>query len=148
MKFTFGLLIAGLCLVGCSSPEATATEKSDDAALASKDAPQMPPLGPGVTPDQAAADLEQLEATYDEAKAEYEKDKSNAANRDAFVAAAVKFGHESMMSPALDTSVKYRQALRIYREVLAIEPENEVAKRESELIIDIYESMGRPVPKD
>ena len=91
--------------------------------------------------------LATLEKSYVAAKATYTKKPQDAAAKKAFVAAAVKFGHESMMSNTLDRSLKYKQALRVYREVLKIDPKNPVAKPESELIISIYKSLGRPVPK-
>ena len=97
--------------------------------------------------DSSKVDLTALEKNYDTAKALYEKEPKDAKAKDAFVDAAVSYGHESMMSPDLDPKVKYKQALRIYREVLKIDPENKVAKPESDLIIKIYKSMGRPVPE-
>jgi hypothetical protein len=92
--------------------------------------------------------LQTLEKAYVAAKANYTKKPKDAAAKKGFVTAAVKFGHESMMSNALDRAIKYKQALRVYREVLKIEPNNPVAKPESELIINIYKSLGKPVPKD
>jgi len=92
-------------------------------------------------------ELDGLKTGYETAKAAYEKKPNDAKAKDAFVVAAVKYGHESMMSPVLDAKVKYRQALTIYREVLKIDPNNEVAKPESDMIVSIYESMKRPVPK-
>jgi hypothetical protein len=92
--------------------------------------------------------LQTLEKAYVAAKATFAKKPKDPAAKKAFVNAAVKFGHESMMSNALDRSVKYKQALRVYREVLKIDPQNPVAKPESELIINIYKSLGKPIPKD
>lgn len=91
--------------------------------------------------------LPALEKAYKNAKATFEKKPKDAKAKEAFVTAGVKYGHESMMSPLLAPRVKYGQALRIYREVLKVDPKNPVAKQESELIIGIYKSMGRPVPK-
>jgi hypothetical protein len=100
-------------------------------------------------PTQAdKARLASLEKSYKVAKADYVKKPKDAGVRKKFVMAATKFGHESMTSPVLPAKVKYRQALRIYREVLAIDPKNPVAKPESDLIVRIYKSMGREVPKD
>ena len=92
--------------------------------------------------------IQTMQKAYDVAKADFSKHPKDAAAKKRFVAAAVKYGHESMMSPVLEPRVKYRQALHIYREVLALDPKNPVAKPESDMIISIYKSMGRPVPKD
>lgn len=90
--------------------------------------------------------LQQLEKTYTAAKASFAKKPKDKKVREQFVTAGVKFGHESMVSPDLPPRLKYRQALRVYREVLKVDPKNEVAKKESDLIISIYKSMGRPIP--
>jgi hypothetical protein len=95
-----------------------------------------------------AKQLKALEKSYVASKAAYKKKPKDAKLKKAYVAATVKYGHESMMSTSLDRSLKYRQALRLYREALKLDPENPVAKPESELIIRIYKSLGKPVPKD
>lgn len=41
---------------------------------------------------------------------------------------------------------KYPKALALYRAALQLDPENPEAKANSEMIIGIYESLGRPVP--
>lgn len=112
----------------------------------------MPPMASAAndpeTVKKSEKVLDGLKKNYDTAKGVYEKKKDNKTAKEAFLTAAVTYGHESMMSPALEPKVKYRQALKIYREVLKIDPTNEVAKKESDLIVSIYESMGRPVPQD
>jgi hypothetical protein len=92
--------------------------------------------------------LEHLQHVYASTKIAYKKKPSDTKARKAFVLAATSYGHESMVSPVLPAKIKYRQALRIYREVLKLDPKNPVAKPESDLIISIYKSMGREVPKD
>lgn len=42
--------------------------------------------------------------------------------------------------------LKYPKALAYYREVLKVDPKNSDAKRSADTIIQIYKSMGRPVP--
>jgi hypothetical protein len=96
---------------------------------------------------KAAAQLKKFEKEYTAAKAAYAKKPKDKKAKDRFIAAATKYGHESMTSDALPPRVKYRQTLRIYREVLKLDPKNPVAKPESDLIIKIYKDMGRPVPK-
>jgi len=101
----------------------------------------------GLAQSSDPAVIKKLEKDYVASKQAFAKAPKNKKVRDAFVRAGVRFGHESMVSPVLGTSVKYKQALRVYREVLKVDPTNPVAKKESDLIISIYKSMGRPVPK-
>ncbi len=90
--------------------------------------------------------LKTLETKYEAAKKTYES-KKDKKNEKAFVDAAVLFGHESMVSPVLKPNVKYKQALKLYREALKLDPKNKVASTELKLIEDIYKQMGRPIPK-
>lgn len=96
---------------------------------------------------EAALTLSGLKSAYETTKAAYEKHPKDKSARNAYIDAATKYGHESMMSPVLEPRVKYKQALHIYRDVLKLDPNNKVAKPESELIIKIYQSMNRPVPQ-
>ncbi len=102
---------------------------------------------PGGKPELTLKQLQQIGTEYKAAKAALSKNPKDAKAKKRFVAAGVKFGHESMMSSVLDRKLKYKQALTVYREVLKVDPKNPVAKQESELIINIYKSLGRPVPK-
>lgn len=90
--------------------------------------------------------LKGLEKSYVAAKAALAKSPKDKKVQKKFVDAGVKYGHECMMSQDLDRKEKYKLALRAYREVLKIDPKNEVAKPESDLIISIYKQMGRPIP--
>lgn len=100
----------------------------------------------GVAQTASEKQLKQLEKTYLSAKAAFAKKPKDKKAKDQFVTAGVKYGHESMVSPDLPPRLKYRQALRIYREVLKVDPKNEVAKKESDIIVSIYKQMGRPIP--
>ena len=104
-------------------------------------------LGFAQNNEAALKKLKALEKNYLSAKAALAKKPKDKKVRDQFVTAGVKYGHESMTSPALDARVKYKQALKVYREVLKIDPKNPVAKPESELIVSIYKQMGRPIPE-
>lgn len=97
------------------------------------------------TPDPKV--LPKLEKEYNAAKAAFAKAPKNAKAKQRFIDAGVRYGHESMTSDFLPAKVKYRQALKIYREVLKVDPKNPVAKPESDLIISIYKSMNRPIPQ-
>jgi tetratricopeptide (TPR) repeat protein len=128
---------AALVLAGCGSEQAAETTTVDAGDVAvGQEASSQP------------ADLALLQEEYEAAKAAYDLQPDDAGLRDQYVAATVIYGHESMMSPDLEARVKYRQALRLYREALELDPDNEVAKAESAMIVEIYEQMGRPVPED
>ena len=94
-----------------------------------------------------SARLAKLEKAYKAAKAALAKSPKNAKAKKDFATIGSAYGHESMLSPALPPRVKYPQALRIYNEVLKVDPNEPTAKKESELIISIYKQMGRPIPK-
>lgn len=93
------------------------------------------------------AELKRTEAAYTKAKTAYTK-KPSAATKQALVVASTKFGTAAMISPTLDRKVKYKKALHLYREALKLDPKNAEAKSNSEMIISIYKSMGRPIPND
>lgn len=67
-------------------------------------------------------------------------------SKQAYIIATVRFGTTSMVAATLPPRVKYRQALRLYREALKLDPGNHEAKTNSDLIVSIYKSMNRPVP--
>lgn len=92
------------------------------------------------------ARLIKLEKAYRAAKAVLAKSPTNPKAKKDFAAIGAAYGHESMVSPVLTPHVKYPQALRIYREVLKVDPNQETAKSESALIIRIYKQLHRPVP--
>jgi hypothetical protein len=94
------------------------------------------------------AKLTKLEKEYKSSQAVLKSRHRDKKAIERFSTIGALYGHESMMSPALPPRVKYRQALHIYREVLKVDPLNKVAKADSDLIISIYKSMGRPIPKD
>lgn len=97
--------------------------------------------------DRDRKELAAAQAAYRAAKAKHEKNPKDVKLRQSFVAATVKLGTQTMVSPVLDRTLKYKQALRLYREALKLDPKNVEARKNSELIIGIYRSMGRPVPK-
>lgn len=55
-------------------------------------------------------------------------------------------GTKIMTDPKLKPSEKYPQALELYRQALALDPENAEARGNKAMIESIYKSMGRPVP--
>lgn len=102
---------------------------------------------PANTPEREKRELARLERVYQTAKKEWQAAKSNATKRKAYIDATVRLGTASMNAITLEPRVKYPRALRLYREVLAIDPKNKEAKDNKKMIEDIYRSMGRPIPK-
>jgi len=107
--------------------------------------PMMSDPANGAGDDTAA--LKDLEKQYEDAKAAYLAKPGDADLKTKYVDATVAFGHQSMVSPSLQATVKYRRALKLYREALKLDPKNAVAKPETDLIVSIYKQMGRPVPE-
>lgn len=66
--------------------------------------------------------------------------------RSAFVMAADRYATAMMVESTLAPRLRYPGALRIYREVLKVDPKNAEALNNSKMIVDVYKSMGRPVP--
>ena len=90
-------------------------------------------------------DLKKMEAYQISTKKAYAKT-PNAKTKKTYVDATVKFATASMNSEALDRKVKYKQALKLYREALKVDPKNAEAKENAKMIEDVYRSMGKPIP--
>ncbi|HRJ27508.1 MAG TPA: hypothetical protein PLO61_08380 [Fimbriimonadaceae bacterium] len=88
----------------------------------------------------------QLDKVYRSAKSTYAKKKTDA-NKKSLVTATFNLAEWYMYTPVLTPKDKYPAALRYYREVLKLEPQHKQAKASQDTIIQIYKSMGRPVPK-
>ncbi len=93
------------------------------------------------------AHLASLEKTYTAAKGKFTKSPKDAGAKKAYIASALKLANDTMVSPPLAPRVKYPKAIRLYREVLKVDPKNKEALKNKKLIEDIYKSMGRPVPQ-
>lgn len=118
-------------------------------APSTEDGPVTPESGDKMFGGEGSSseDLEKLKSGMETAKAAFDKAPSDEKAKGAYVDATVKLATATMLAPELPPNQKYREALRLYREALKLDPDNEEAKSSSQTIIDIYESMGRPVPK-
>jgi tetratricopeptide (TPR) repeat protein len=72
----------------------------------------------------------------------------DAALKQARIAAHMKFAEYYLYNDNLTPKVKYPSALKQYRAVLALDGSNADAKKGADLIIGIYNQMGRPVPAE
>ena len=128
MRFVPILLLA-IALAGCSDPTA------NSAAAEPKPEPMAEQKVPTPT----------LQASYEKAKGAFEGEKSES-NEKAYVDATVAYA-TAVMAGDGKPSEKYPKALRLYDEALALDPENDEAKTNKQLILDIYQSMGKEPPK-
>ncbi len=94
---------------------------------------------------QTAAEISAYGKKYESAKKALAAKPKDKKLKQAFVVAGCRYGTASMNGD-LPARVKYRQALRVYREVLKVDPKNKEASNNSKMIVDIYKQMGRPVP--
>ena len=62
------------------------------------------------------------------------------------ISAHMKYAHFLMMNDTLPPRVKYPKALKHYRVVLQLDPNNKNAQDNANQIIEIYKMMGREVP--
>lgn len=60
----------------------------------------------------------------------------------------LKYAAYFMFNDTLSERVKYRSALKEFRKVLKLDPENKDAKEQADLIIGIYKQLGREIPPD
>jgi len=94
------------------------------------------------------AQLAQCAAAYKVAKALLAKSPKSKASQTRFIVATDRLATATMFSNVLTPHMKYPQALHLYREVLKVDPNNNEARTNSRMIISVYQSMHRPVPKD
>lgn len=99
-------------------------------------------------PDKQAelARLQTLQDRFETLMVQFWRNGNNPTIRRQFLDATVEYATAVMNSPALPPTEKYPKALRLYRRVLLHEPGNEVARRNKQMIEDIYRSMNRPIP--
>ncbi len=105
------------------------------------------PMASGEDLKKEQATLAKLQKAQVAAKAAFAKKPKDAKTKEAYVAATVKLGTATMVSAALPPKDKYRGALKWYKEALKVDPKNKEAKNNTDMIVSIYKSMGRPVPK-
>lgn len=76
----------------------------------------------------------------------YSKNK-NEENKKLLVEKHMDAGNYLMFKANLNPKKKYGPALKHYNRVLELQPDNAEAKANKKQIEDIYEMMGRPIPK-
>lgn len=96
---------------------------------------------------QTAAEVSAYGKAYASAKKALSAKPKDKKLQKAFVVATDRYATATMNAPSLPPRMKYPAALRLYREALKVEPTNREAKNNSDMIVSIYKSMGRPIPK-
>jgi len=96
--------------------------------------------------DTADKQLAKFRAAYTASKKTLASKPKDKKARATFVVAADRYATAMMVESTLAPRVRYPGALRIYREVLKVDPKNPEALNNSKMIVDVYKSMGRPVP--
>jgi len=142
-------LLAALAMAGCEQPKAEAQKTdvktaSPQVARTGGDSANVKVLEHKGSADKAT--IEKLDKAYAEAKAAYEKSKDDKAKKDAFLKATMEAA-DGYMNGDVDMKIKYRQALKYYREALKTDPANAEAQSNINLIEGIYKDMGRPIPE-
>jgi hypothetical protein len=91
--------------------------------------------------------LELAKTGYHKAKSNYAKSQKKSLVLRKYIDCTLHYADSIMKSTFLPPKSKYPVALSLYREVLKFDLRNQHAAQNRDLIISIYKSMGRPVPK-
>jgi hypothetical protein len=92
-------------------------------------------------------ELARVEKLQVAAKASFLKAPKDAKKKKEYVSLTLLLANNTQASMALGSKVKYPKSLRLYREILKVDPANKEAKMNRDQIESIYKSMGRPIPK-
>jgi tetratricopeptide (TPR) repeat protein len=95
------------------------------------------------TKDPKAEELTKAANDFDKV---YEKNKSEA-NKKEFIEKHIAAGIYLTYEANLNPKEKYGPALKHFRKVLEVDPQNKEALQNKEQIESIYEQMGRPIPQ-
>jgi hypothetical protein len=166
---TAGLILsAALAVTACGDapkPVASSTPTTPAGGTAPAGGP-MTPAGGGQTPGGAPAAVEIKDPVTDAKLAEmltpemkemvekvkkaqtaYDANKSDAKAKAALAAAKLTYGNALRDSEKLPFNIKYKAALKMYRQVLELDPQNKETIEKKTEIESIYKSMGRPIPE-
>jgi tetratricopeptide (TPR) repeat protein len=106
------------------------------------------PSGDQTTDSKTEGDdnlAETLTKEADDADAKFEKSKTDA-DKKVCVEKQMEAANYLMFQADLPPKKKYRPALKRYRRVLQLDPNNKEAAANKQQIEDIYQSMGMPIP--
>lgn len=93
------------------------------------------------------AELARVEKLQRASQAAFAKAPKDPQKKKSYVQLTLTLANNVQASMALGSKEKYPKALRLYRDVLKVEPKNKEALFHKNRIEAIYKSMGRPIPK-
>ncbi|HCN37994.1 MAG TPA: hypothetical protein DIS94_09825 [Bacteroidetes bacterium] len=140
------LLFAFVVVSGCSKMEEKKTKSPSDLTGQNNQTQENPhsfDTKTGTGDDKQATELGKQ---ADDAYATYKNEKSEQNKLDAInknLAAGMYFMYDADLPPR----DKYKPALKFFRAVLELDPNNQDAKTNKEKIEEIYEMMGKPIPQ-
>lgn len=126
MKYGIIVVTVIAVLAGCSEPKADAAKLNHANALVN------------------TGNYEQGITALDELARSSPND---LALKQSMISAHMKFANYYMFNDTLSPKIKYPAALKHYRQVLNLDPENKDAKDNAQQIVEIYKMMGREVPE-
>ncbi len=135
------LIATVVCLFvfGCTEETTSQQDAQENKNTPAYSQPQTPN-------DKDAALTKQLKENYEKTKIEYESNPNDEKAKKEFIEATVKYATDVMMGPGAPKE-KYPLALKLYDEALELKPDHEAANEGKQLILSIYEQMGRTPPK-
>jgi hypothetical protein len=145
------LAIFVLGISGCSS-DSPSSDTTSGKIAGSPQGVDKPPTGPGPASEGDAAlptngpSVKDAKSQYDKVQGAFHKNPADTAAKAAFIKAATALADANMVDQTLPSKVKYPDALKYYREVLAADPANKHAKACADEIVEIYKGLGKPVP--
>jgi lipoprotein NlpI len=150
---SFLILTLLVVLVGCSKmeekkPTVTPGSQQNQNQTGQQDGTQNPHGNfDSKTTSTGDNQAENLKQQADDSYAVYKKEASDYNKQDAInknMAAGMYYTYDADLPP----KDKYKPALRFFRVVLELDPDNKDAKENKEKIEEIYTMMGKPVPQD
>jgi len=154
MKKIIFLSLVTLISIGCSNSAPTQTQtNSAPAASPKKDEltvrsntpqSQKPPMSQpsGGGPNQKAVDVSAMTANIEKAEKDLKAKPTDAKAKETLASAYFERAF------ALTNAAQYSAAIGDFRKGLKLNPNDKAAKDMHDQIISIYESMGRPAPKE
>jgi hypothetical protein len=92
--------------------------------------------------------LAPMAKAFDAEAARLKKSPKDPKVKRAYADAGARYAHEIMQGrEKLTPPIQYRAALALCRMVLAVDPKNAECQRDESQILDVYKSMGRPIPQ-
>jgi hypothetical protein len=160
MKKILTLLISLLFIAGCTKMEDKKSSNTDKTTMPNTEQKKDPHTGMNMqqTPKDSTPDMDNAPSGTKDAKAEelsktafdfdkvYEKNKNDDNKKkyiDKHLAAGLYLTYEANLNP----KEKYGPALKHFRKVLEVDPQNQEAMQNKQQIEDIYTSMGRQIPE-